>query len=192
MICDFPDLYDYGYESRGTGVYCLMCAGGNADKKNPTQVCAYLKYRAGWSQTATKITAGLNATAAAGKNEFFIHAKNPAEYFIIENRYKAGRDHALTDSGLAVWHVDELGSNNNEQMTPTSHYECSLVQADAQYDLEHGNNSGDDKDLFSAGENDRFADSTQPSSKWWDGTSSGLDIHGIGPAGETMIFSANV
>ncbi len=191
MICDFPDLYDYGYESRGTGVYCLMCAGGKDDKRNPTHINAYLKYRAGWAQTVTKITSGLTATATSGQNDFFIHARNPAEYFIIENRYQAGRDRALTDSGLAIWHVDELGDNSNEDMTPESHYECSLEQADGQYDLEHGGNYGDHKDLFCAGENDRFADSTQPNSKWWDGTSSGLDIHSISQAGQVITFSAD-
>ena len=35
MLCDYPDLYDYGYESSGVGAYCLMCAGGNVDEKNP-------------------------------------------------------------------------------------------------------------------------------------------------------------
>ena len=30
MICDFPDLYDYGYESKGTGRYCLMSSSGKA------------------------------------------------------------------------------------------------------------------------------------------------------------------
>jgi hypothetical protein len=99
---------------------------------------------------------------------------------------------ALTDSGLAIWHVDELGDNKYEQMTPEYHYECSLIQADGENDLEHGNNDGDDKDLFCQGGNDRFADSTTPSSKWWDGTSSGLDIYNIGPAGETITFSVKL
>ena len=41
MVCDFPDLYDYGSESNGVGHYCLMCYGG--PNTNPTQVSAYLK-----------------------------------------------------------------------------------------------------------------------------------------------------
>jgi len=28
LVCDFPDLYDYGPESRGVGNFCLMCRGG--------------------------------------------------------------------------------------------------------------------------------------------------------------------
>ena len=192
MICDFPDLYDYGYESRGVGVYCLMCAGGTPDEKNPAKVCAYLRYRAGWAEDLTKLTGNLNATAPAGKNSFFIYLRNASEYFILENRFKSGRDSALSASGLAIWHIDELGDNNNEQMTAGSHYECSLIQADGENDLERGKNDGDDKDLFYKGGNDRFADSTNPNSKWWDGTSSGLDIYNIGPAGEAVTFSVKI
>jgi M6 family metalloprotease-like protein len=194
MLCDFPDLYDYGIpgiKSAGIGAYCLMSGGGNANRRNPTQVCAYLKYQAGWANSVTGITPGLTATAPAGTNDFFIHAKSPVEYFIIENRHKAGRDEALPDSGLTIWHVDELGYNSNEQMTPASHYECSLEQADGLFDLEHGEPGGDDQDLFHAGWKDRFANSTLPNSKWWNGTSSGLEVYNIGPAGAQMTFSAN-
>lgn len=194
MLCDFPDLYDYGVpgiKSAGTGSYCLMGAGGNANRRNPTQICAYLKYQAGWANSVTEITPGLTATAPANTNDFFIHSKSQAEYFLIENRHKAGRDSALPDSGLAIWHVDELGDNSNEQMTLASHYECSLEQADGQFDLERGQAGGDDKDLFHAGWRDQFSDSTVPASRWWDGTSSGLVVRNIGPAGAQMTFSAD-
>ncbi|HEX9983625.1 MAG TPA: M6 family metalloprotease domain-containing protein [Thermoanaerobaculia bacterium] len=187
MICDFPDLYDYGYESAGVGDFCLMCAGG--DEKNPTHVNAYLKYRAGWAQSMTRLTVGLNVTAEAGKNQFFIHRKNAAEYFIIENRQKVGRDQSLPGSGLAIWHIDEAGDNQNEQMTAALHYECSLVQADGRTDLEDDRtNRGDSTDLFGAGVNNRFGGATNPNSNWWDGTSSGLDIQAISAAGATMTF----
>jgi M6 family metalloprotease-like protein len=192
MVCDFPDLYDYGYESRGVGSYCLMCAGANADEKNPPQVGAYLKYRAGWAKSSTRISAGLSATAPAGSNDFFIHSRSHTEYFILENRQQAGRDLALPASGLVIWHVDELGSNNNEQRTPALHYECSLVQADNAFNLENGDNDGDATDLFSSGGNARFADMTSPRSRWWDGSASNLDIHNVGPVGSSMTFLANV
>lgn len=193
LLCDFPDLYDYGapgIKSAGVGSFCLMCAGGNANRRNPTQVCAYLKYQAGWANSVTPITPGSMVTAPANTNDFFIHTRNAVEYFIIENRHRNGRDTALPDSGLAIWHVDELGSNSNEQMTLASHYECSLEQADGRFDLERGVPGGDDKDLFHSGWRDRFTDSTVPASKWWDGTSSGLVVHDISPAGAQMTFSA--
>lgn len=185
MICDFPDLYDYGYESRGVGVYCLMC-GGTQDEKNPGHVGAYLKRSAGWGETAA-LSPG-NVEAKAGANQFFIHRKNATEYFILENRLKTGRDSVLPSSGLAIWHIDELGSNDQEQMTKDQHYECSLLQADGRTDLEKGANDGDGSDLFSASTKTEFSNATVPNSNWWDGSPSGLTISGIGAAGGSVKF----
>jgi hypothetical protein len=192
MICDFPDLYDYGYESAGVGDFCLMCAGSNANPKNPPHVNAYLKYRAGWARSITKLISG-PATAVAGKNEFLIHRKSATEYFIIENRSKDGRDQALPGSGLAIWHVDELGDNQNEQMSAELHYECSLVQADGRHDLEADPyNSGDPTDLFGKDVNDHLGNETTPNSKWWDGTPSMLDINTISETGPVMNFNVTI
>jgi M6 family metalloprotease-like protein len=93
MICDFPDLYEYGNESSGIGAFCLLGAGANANPNNPTDI--YLKYLAGWAQPPTRITAGLNATVSVGKNQYFIHRKDSIEYFIIENRNKAAQQHQI-------------------------------------------------------------------------------------------------
>lgn len=187
MICDFPDLYDYGGESAGPGHFCLMGYGGS--DKNPTQVGAYLKHAAGWTSSLTTITSGMNASVAAGQNDFYIHAKNQNEYFIIENRQQTGRDATLPDAGLAIWHVDETGSNNNEQMTPSMHYECSLEQADGRFDLEGNANAGDAEDLFGAPTTTSFSDTTAPNAHWWDGSASGLSINQISASGATMTFS---
>jgi hypothetical protein len=142
------------------------------DPRNPAQICAYLKYRAGWGNPATKITTGLQATATAGWNQFFTHAKSATEYFIIENRNQAGRDAALPGSGLAIWHVDELGSNSQPETGAPEHqrFECCLVEADGRKDLEQGADQGDTSDMFQSGVNARFAGSTNPSSQWYDGT----------------------
>jgi len=195
MICDFPDLYDYendGVLSYGVGSFCLMCAGANIDGKNPTQINAYLKYRAGWANNVTQIGPGLTAEVHAGLNDFFMLKKNQREYFIIENRQKVKRDAALPGAGLAIWHVDELGDNENQGMKPNSHYECSLVQADGEFDLEHGtgNEFGEAKDLFHGGGNARLSDATNPNSKWWNGSSSALNISSISNNASTMTFKA--
>jgi M6 family metalloprotease-like protein len=194
MLCDFPDLYDYGSDSEGIGIYCLMCAGGatTVAQKNPTHICAYLKHEAGWAGSVTPITDNLTATIRAGKKLIFTYAKNRTEYFILENRYQEGRDRHLTDSGLAIWHVDYLGSNDNQAGTPSSHYECALMQADGEKDLENAENIGDEKDLFKASVNKRFGDINQPNSKWWDRSPSGLEIFNIGSAGREITFSARV
>jgi M6 family metalloprotease-like protein len=184
MICDFPDLYDYGGEGAGVGHYCLMCYGGS--NTNPVQVDAYLKNVAGWTSKLTTLTPAMTATTAAGTNDFLIHKKSATEYFILENRQQSGRDAALPDAGLAIWHVDELGSNNNEQMTPGQHYELSLEQSDNRFDLEHSANAGDVDDLYGGSGASLFGDATTPDSKWWDGTSSGLEIQSISAPGPTI------
>jgi M6 family metalloprotease-like protein len=184
MVCDFPDLYDYGYQSNGDGNYCLMAYGGNS--LNPTQVGAYLKYKAGWASKVTTIAPGMTFTVAAGVNDFAIYKKNATEYFILENRQQTGRDASLPDAGLAIWHVDETASNDNEQMTPALHYECSLEQADNHFDLEHKTNYGDSSDLFGSPAYPAFGDITTPNSKWWDGAASGLEIEQISNPGPTM------
>jgi M6 family metalloprotease-like protein len=185
MVCDFPDLYDYGYQSTGIGDYCLMCYGGS--DLNPTEVCAYLKHKAGWASKLTTVAPGLTQAVVAGSNDFLIHKKNATEYFILENRQQTGRDASLPDAGLAIFHVDEaMNGNEDEQMTATQHYECSLEQADHRCDLEHNANAGDSTDLFGAPAYPAFGDATVPNSKWWDGSASGLEIEQISVPGPTM------
>jgi M6 family metalloprotease-like protein len=186
MLCDYPDLYDYGGESAGVGYYCLMCAGNHADPKNPVSINAYLKRLSGWAKTVTPLEHGKTLTLEAGGNDMAMLAKNDDEYFLIENRQKTGRDAALPDAGLAVWHVDELGNNSNEAMTAASHYELSLEQADGLFELERFRQlQGNDTDLY-AGAAARFADDTTPSSKWWDGTASHLSIDQVSASGAAM------
>ena len=191
MLCDYPDLYDYGGESSGAGAYCLMCAGGSIDEKNPTHISAYLKRLSGWAKSVTPIQHDREITLSAGENEFAIFTKDSGEYFIVENREKTARDVSLPDEGLAIWHVDEDGNNSNEQMTPAKHYELSLEQADGNFSLESRRHFGDSTDLYGQA-NKRFADSTVPNSKWWDGTASNLEIFEIAAPAASVSFKARL
>ena len=103
MLCDYPDLYDYGSESSGAGAYCLMCAGGNIDEKNPTHISAYLKRLSGWAKSVTPIQHNRQIVLPAGENDFAMFTKTSGEYFIVENRSRSGRDVSLPDEGLAGW-----------------------------------------------------------------------------------------
>ncbi len=192
MLCDYPDLYDYGYESSGVGAYCLMCSGGNISDKNPTHISAYLKRLSGWAKNVASIQHDQQLTLRAGENEFAIYSRSSGEYFLIENRSKSDRDISLPDEGLTIWHVDEDGDNNNEQMLPGKHYELSLEQADGNFSLETlRSHYGDSTDLFGQTSN-RFADSTAPDSKWWDGTVSNLDIYEITAPGSSVSFKTRL
>ena len=186
MLCDYPDLYDFGGESSGVGHFCLMCAGNQADEKNPVGISAYLKRLSGWAGAVLPLEHGRTLTLQAGSNQMAMLAKNDDEYFLIENRHQAGRDAALPGSGLAIWHVDEQGNNSHEAMSAATHYELSLEQADGLFQLELTRSArGDANDLY-AGTAARFADDTTPSSKWWDGTPSHLRIDQVSASGASV------
>ncbi|MCU1572548.1 MAG: metalloprotease [Micrococcaceae bacterium] len=146
---------------------------------------AYLKHAAGWASKVTTLTSGTTTTVEAGKNDFLLYPRNASEYFILENRAQSGRDASLPDAGVAIWHVDVNGNNSNEQMTASQHYECSLEQADGRFDLEHRVNGGDVEDLY-GGAVGTFGAATTPSSNWWDGTPSGLEIEEVSAVGPSM------
>jgi M6 family metalloprotease-like protein len=192
LVCNFPDLYDRDlppeFKSSGAGRFTLMAAGDTADRKNPVQVDAYLKNLAGWTSSIEPLRPGMSVQLTAGKNDFCIYARTLDEFFIIENRQQAGRDSALDASGVTIWHVEQKGSNSDEDMTPEHHYRLSLEQADGRFDLEAGENKGDAGDLFSDVAGIAFADTTTPNSRWWDGSGSGLSIEQVSPVGATMTF----
>lgn len=192
MICHWPDLYDYGGESRGIGNYGLMA--GGASNKNPVPPNPSFRSQSGWETIIdiTNIAPGslLSHTANSLTTYRYSHPNNPDEYFLIESRTRYGRNAAIPDEGLLIWHVDEsMGGNDDEQMTPSQHYRVSVEQADGAFHLENNDNGGEPGDLFHAGYADTFHDSTMPDAKWWPGNGSGLDIHNISAVGSTMSFT---
>jgi len=162
--------------------------------RNPRPPCAPLRdYYTGWD-TLTDISnaaPGTICTHRANSNTSFIYI-NPNdedEAFYIEARRQTGRSSTLPDEGLAIWHWDRNGSNNNQQMTPESHYRVSLEQADGDFDMEKDENSGDTTDLFDKDYKDQFNDNSSPDAKWWDGSNSGMDIARISEIGDVMTFT---
>jgi len=206
MLCGFPDIYDYDYDSTGgAGDFCLMGYGGS-DDKNPTQICAYLKTAAGWATNLIDLTPIPQTytlpPAGTATSNVFLRYRNPTattEYFLVEHRRKAGRDAALPASGLAIWHVDELGDRDDQRVTPnTQHqnYEVSLEQADNLFHFQNYVNSGDAQDLYYLGNTaasytNEFNDTSAPSAKWWSGADSELQAYSISAPGATMTVTAS-
>jgi len=201
MLCGFPDLYDYDYDSvGGAGSFCLMAF--EQSDINPPQVCAYLKNAAGWADTidltTTSTLNGLLSTRGTNFNRFYRFDKpgTPTEYYILENRQRSGRDASILGAGIAIWHVDELGDRDNQSLAyNTSHanFECSLVQADNRWDLQRNANYGDTGDLYfkdntSSSYQNEFSDSSTPSARWWDGTSSGVFFTDFSANSANMTF----
>jgi len=111
------------------------------------------------------------------------------EYFLLENRQATGLDAALPGSGLAVWHIDERQSNNDDPLA----YLVALLQADGKKDLELLKNSGDDGDLFPGDK--RVAaldDNTTPSTRSNMGSPSRVALTNIAMSGGIVTLRAEV
>lgn len=194
LMCDFPDLYDSGEQSFGTGIFCLMSYGGTGVQgfeeleKRPAQTSAYLKFKAGWADNIYFIQDGDLITLSSERNDFAVFAKSETEYFIIENRHNSGWDELLPGAGLLIWHVDETGSNEHEQGTPSQHFELSLEQADGKEEIENALNFGDEKDFFHRHSVSVFSPTSRPNSNWWDDSVSGLKIFDVSENGGDMTF----
>lgn len=204
MLCGFPDTYDYDQgadDSRGgTGRFCIMNTSGST---NPVQFCAYLKLAAGWATaidlTSASFATGTLSSSGPAFNRFYRFGRPgvDTEYFLLENRQRAGRDATLPASGIAIWHIDELGDRDNQNLEPNPYhdnYEVTLEQADNLWHFQYNLNSGDSNDLYYAGNTaaaygNEFSDGTGPSANWWDGTPSGAIFSDFGPSGVTMTFS---
>lgn len=191
LLCRFPDMYDYGavnregdgVKSAGIGSYCLMGSGNHLNAGlTPAPVCAYLRDLAGWCDTEVVLGAAAEAEAVHGAYNTVFKYKTPApnEYFIVENRSKLGLDQHLPASGLAVYHCDTLGSNEFQDGLGTRHYQCALLQADGNSDLEHNVNQGDGTDLFGGVAGVALSNATRPSTRLWSGADSGLVLGDIG------------
>ena len=113
------------------------------------------------------------------------------EYFMLENigheGYQAGLDWIIgggdNTSGIAIWHIDDNQSSNSD-------YTHKIV------DLEEANDTGLDirthdgkqTNLYFMGNKTEFSNSTDPNSKTYDETSSGITINNISAAGDSMTF----
>jgi M6 family metalloprotease-like protein len=205
LLCGFPDIYDYGSDSTGgAGAFCLMNSGGRGG--NPAQICAYLKRASGWASTVeldgiSSILATVSVSPGSSFNHFYRYQRPgvPTEYFLLEARHASGRDASLPASGLAIWHIDELGDRDDQSRAfniDHQNYEVSLEQADNLWHFQNDANTGDANDLYSsqntaAGYTNAFSDFTSPGAKWWDGLSSGANFYDFSAPGTTMTFKVD-
>jgi M6 family metalloprotease-like protein len=187
-LMQWDDLYDPSGDSWGVGLFCVMS--NPTSNANPVAPCGPLKLAAGWTENVLLDGVMLDQTIVAGENRLFYrpHPRIDAEFYVLENRAARGRDAAITDEGLAIYHVDWRGSNNYEARLPDAHYMVTLVQADGRWDLENDANFGDDTDLFGAPDFTRFGPDTQPPATWWRGQDAAVHLEEISAPGDTMTF----
>ncbi|MEE1577873.1 MAG: M6 family metalloprotease domain-containing protein, partial [Deltaproteobacteria bacterium] len=132
---------------------------------------------------------------------------NDTEYFLVENRSKGGYDsgfYGLLDGntqysvgsgysgGILIWHFQDILSsclsNNNCQTGSTKLLD--LEEAN-HADLDSGGSTGRTTHLYYSGNNSTFNNSSNPSSKWNDNSSSGISITNISAAGDDMTITVS-
>jgi immune inhibitor A len=183
-VLGLPDLYDYDMDSAGTGWWDLMAGGSwNNSGLTPAHPIAWCKVRLGWvkpigAQSLQKIT----LRPSTAHPDIYRLGPEGKEYFLIENRQRAGFDGSLPGEGLLVMHVDEGRSNNNDQ----SRYLVGIQQCDGRRDLERNANRGDAGDPFPSASNNAFSSDTDPGSRLYDGKESGVSLTNISRNGETI------
>ncbi|MBM4056296.1 MAG: M6 family metalloprotease domain-containing protein [Planctomycetes bacterium] len=205
-----PDLYDTDYTSSGVGEWCIMAAGSYnlTDKSGdtPAHMSAWCKYFLNWiSPTEVIASTGTLASEdimqAETSPDVYRLLENPndvdwnddrpgkGEYFLIENRQKIGFDEGLPSSGLLIWHIDESVLDNDNEL----HKLVDLEEADSLNELDRSYNYGDSDDPFPGGTNKtQFTDTTNPSSRLYNGNSSGVKVENISTSGSTMYADLSV
>jgi len=158
----------------GVGNYCLMGTGNwgfDGQQRYPSHLSAWSKIKAEWLLQPIDITSPgtyIARQACTYPDAFKISKNFPQnEYLLIENRFNCEYDLKIPGPGLAIYHVDEKakvykGKINEYEGYPGqpgwpegwpengNHYTVALLQADGLYNLEKGNNKGDETDLFGA------------------------------------------
>jgi len=194
-LLGLPDLYDTTFRSHGIGDWCLMAGGSWGGEGNrPARMSCWCLSKLGWIKPKVvtgKQTLQLDTLEEKETECYQLWTKGSIgpEYFLLENRQAKGLDAALPGYGLAVWHIDERRSNNDNPLA----YLVALVQADGKKDLELLKNSGDGGDLF-PGEQSIAAlnDNTTPSTRSNTGSPSGVALTNIAMSGGIVTFQAEV
>mmetsp|Transcript_17923 Transcript_17923/g.21957 ORF Transcript_17923/g.21957 Transcript_17923/m.21957 type:complete len:583 (+) Transcript_17923:130-1878(+) len=155
-----PDLND-GQEGSGIGSFGLMgnSWGFDGSQHYPPVMDPWCKIQLGWANIIDITSSGTYEIEASALNStaFRIQEGYPREeYLLIENRQPVGFDKLLPHGGLAIWHIDDSVKRVGEPGHPgqlryprnNKHYRVSLVQRDGAFDLERGQDDGDDGDLW--------------------------------------------
>ncbi|HEX2747700.1 MAG TPA: M6 family metalloprotease domain-containing protein, partial [Verrucomicrobiales bacterium] len=190
-----PDYYDYEPAAGPQGgVGRLDMMDGNQGDHN-----CFSKWVLGWL-TPTVVSSGSQTIAlrSSGTSEDCVLIMPGAstgtngqfsEYFMVQNRTKAGNDDApdWPGTGLTIWHIDSKLDNAGQDYefdnSYTAHKLIRLMEADGMEEIQAGG-SGDAGDYYSGG--DSFSVNSTPNSRRYDGTDSKVSVTNVSTAGGTM------
>jgi immune inhibitor A len=179
-ILGLPDLYDYGYDSWGTGDWCLMSYGVyNGGGWSPAHLSAWCRISLGFATGTNVEVDGLYSLTPVENGgtiyRLWTEGQSNDEYFLVSNRRPIGYDSALPGFGVLIWHIDDNVSGNNNQWYPGhtnyGHYKVALEQADGLWELEQYLDAGDAGDPYPGSTVNRFFNvTTTPDSRDYQGS----------------------
>jgi M6 family metalloprotease-like protein len=209
-----PDLYDTSGEwiGKGVGVFDIMSNPYGLDGAQiyPNNMGPWVKMQSGWLDPIEITHDGEYFIEASAENPdvYMIGRPFPTdEYILIENRQPIEWDSLLWNGGLLIWHIDDSIEGNDQRGYPGQfgwpgngrHYRVAVASADRKYDLEKGDNTGDENDFWLMGnelqpgefEYEATNFSKYPNTNSYQGGSifpTGIRIYNISQSGNVMSF----
>ncbi|MBI5206837.1 MAG: M6 family metalloprotease domain-containing protein [Candidatus Firestonebacteria bacterium] len=208
LMLGLPDLYDTDYTSQGIGLFDVMCGGSWAQSYTDKYPGATPVHPSAWTKeyigfTTPKIinnSSGLALKAVSNDSTIIkVLTQNSNEYFLIENRYFTGYDSGFIGAlglsektgGIAIWHIDNSlfsedffdwnSFNNNEE-----HKLVDIEEAISTQNLDTVNGKSRLEDLYYFGNNSTFNNLSNPDSKLYINSPSGVSIANISAPGTLM------
>lgn len=192
-----PDYYDYNdAEGPGGGLGGLDMMDTNLGDHN-----AFSKFMLDWlspeNLDASTHTVVLRPSNIYGDSVKLFPAGSPGdpfeEYFMVQNRARAGNDIDLPADGLLIWHVDARldagGSDFLYDNSDTDHKLLRLMEADGLEEIELGQ-TADARDFFVEGHSFNLA--TQPNSNAYDGSVTGVFVGNIRGESGSRTFECGI
>lgn len=203
-VLGLPDLYDRDRNSNGLGNWSLMAGGSwngpvNSEGSSPAHPDAWSKVKLGW--VAPSMSSCPSISIPRVEEEPVIYkfvTNNPQEYFLVENRQSFGFDQYLPGYGLAIYHIDDSITTQNDMewypgcSTCTSHYLVALEQADGSWGLEKNIDSGDAGALFYKRGNKAFTSTSTPNSNDYANNQTSVKITNISASKAIMTAGIDI
>jgi M6 family metalloprotease-like protein len=191
-IFGLPDFYDTDYEEsggsyEGTGKWDLMAGGSwngaTNDGSSPAHINMYAKIQLGWvnpvvldsPQDVTDMpNSAMNAVG------YIYNTPAPGEYFVLENRQKAGFDSYVPGSGLLIYHVSPfmswsiVNATHPQRMYPVCASSSYKVPQAAPSSYGNINSAG--CPFPGTSKKTSFTDESTPSSVTWSGMNTSRPI----------------
>ena len=194
-----PDLYDIDGSSYGLHYWDIMATGSwlGSYGDHPCGFSAPQLLSLGFREPRS---VPFTRQVTLGPNEFVripVAHGDTGKFYTVGYRRKAGQDAKLPFGGIQVCRVDHSMHGNASEWTPgadpTRHYEVAQIQPDNEWALERrtAGKYGLRGDLYPLWKDDGsgwvtiFGPTTEPSSKWYDGSETNVSMKVVGDVTQT-------